>query len=317
MKKQPELVGRRGEHFLIRIPAGAWDLIEAVRKLPGRSWDHDEKLWRAPDSPALRLFFSEHKLLASRKTPHIANTKSTLQPYARPIPMSAESLTDPLTDRITLSLHPQNPGKVRIHVPVPLLPAYLPIVKNMHGRRWEPEYKVWLVPLTKVTVRFVEKYLPDVARWTFQPGEDIPERVEVRRPVRKNNRKTFTPARYEAEVTKLEQTLLLKRYSWRTIKTYLNCFRHFIRHYDHTEPCRITRSQINDYITHLIKVRNISESHQNQILSAIKMYYAETLGQEEKVRFLIRPKKAKKLPHIHITHTGWAKVKSPIDDLDF
>jgi hypothetical protein len=48
----------------------------------------------------------------------------------------------------------------------------------MQGRRWEPKQKVWIVPLTKVTVRFVHKYLEHVAHWTFRPAEDIPERLE-------------------------------------------------------------------------------------------------------------------------------------------
>ncbi|MBK8555464.1 MAG: tyrosine-type recombinase/integrase [Lewinellaceae bacterium] len=91
---------------------------------------------------------------------------------------------------------------------------------------------------------------------------------------------------------------MLKRYSWRTVKAYKNCFRQFIRYYDDIKPSLITRQQIDAYIFHLIKARNISESHQNQILSAIKMFYAEVVDQEEKVRHLIRPKRAEKLPHV-------------------
>ena len=121
-------------------------------------------------------------------------------------------------------------------------------------------------------------------------------------------------ARYEAEVVKLEQVLLLKRYSWRTLKTYLNCFRKFIRHYDRIDPKEITRQQIDAYIVHLINTKNITESHQNQILSAIKMYYAETAGQEEKVRNLIRPKKAHKLPHV-LTEEEVARLFRAVDNL--
>ena len=186
---------------------------------------------------------------------------------------------------------------MRIFVPESMLADYLPVIKNIHGRRWNPEYKVWEAPLTKVTVRFVEKFLPGLAHWTFQVEGDIPERIDISRPAKKN-RPAFTPARYEEEVTRLEGVLLLKRYSWRTIKTYLSCFRRFICHYNDTKPGNITRTQIDAYIVHLVKTRNISESHQNQILSAIKMYYCEIAGQEEKVRRLIRPKKAQKLPHV-------------------
>ena len=184
----------------------------------------------------------------------------------------------------------------------------------MHGRRWEPENKTWVVPLTKVTLRFVEKYLPDVAHWMFQPGEDIPERVEIPHPARKKSRKSFTPARYEEEVTKLEQTLLLKRYSWRTVKSYKSCFRKFILHYNNTEPKQLARKQIDAYIVHLIKTKHITESHQNQILSAIKMYFAETAGQEGKVRNLIRPKKARKLPHV-LTEEEVSKLLQAIDNI--
>lgn len=91
---------------------------------------------------------------------------------------------------------------------------------------------------------------------------------------------------------------MLKRYSWRTIKAYKNCFRQFIRHYDDLKPSQITRKQIDAYVFGLIKEKNISESHQNQILSAIKMFYAEVVEQEEKVRNIIRPKRPQKLPHV-------------------
>jgi integrase len=121
----------------------------------------------------------------------------------------------------------------------------------------------WEAPLTKVTVRFIEKYLPDVVRWTFTPPDDLPERFETPVRERKPSTPQAIPARYEAAVVALEQVLLLKRYSHRTVKTYLSAL-----------------------------------SHQNQILSAIKMFYSEVVCQEEKVWNLIRPKRAMKLPRV-------------------
>lgn len=210
---------------------------------------------------------------------------------------TSEANNPALPMQITFSPHPLDKCKMCIYLPFELLPAYLPIVRNMHGRRWNAEQKVWEVPLTKVTVRFVEKYLPDIAHWTFQPADDIPERLETPLPFQP----TTTPpvlAQYEAAVTALEQTLLLKRYSWRTIKSYKNCFRQFIRHYDTIKPSQISRKQIDAYVLELIKERNISESHQNQILSAIKMFYSTVIPQEDKVQDLFRPKKAQKLPSV-------------------
>lgn len=205
--------------------------------------------------------------------------------------------SSPTSAKIILTLHRSDLSRMCLTIPDVLRPAYLVQVKNIHGRRWNPNEKVWEVPLTKITMRFIEKYLKDVVHWTFQPAPDLPERIEMS-VVYKTAKSTFTTARYEAAVTALEQTLLLKRYSWRTIKTYLYCFRQFIFYYNDIKPSTLTRAQIDAYIVHLIQHKKITESHQNQILSAIKMFYAETVNQEEKVRYLIRPKKSTKLPHV-------------------
>jgi len=118
------------------------------------------------------------------------------------------------------------------------------------------------------------------------------------------------PAKYEAAVVALEQVLMLKRYSWRTVKAYKNCFRQFIRHYDDIRPREITRKQINDYLTVLIRERNISVSHQSQILSAIKMFYIAVADQEDKVKDLFQPKKQQKLPNVLLESEVAALLRS-------
>ena len=279
-----------------------------MRQVSGARWSPAHRCWHIPYLPAaweqFRSLFPGDNILVD-KIPALSGQAAALQ-AREPASVNAGHRSETSSGRITISRHPQDKSRVRIFVPESMLADYLPVIKNIHGRRWNPEYKVWEAPLTKVTVRFVEKFLPGLAHWTFQVEGDIPERIDISRPAKKN-RPAFTPARYEEEVTRLEGVLLLKRYSWRTIKTYLSCFRRFICHYNDTKPGNITRTQIDAYIVHLVKTRNISESHQNQILSAIKMYYCEIAGQEEKVRRLIRPKKAQKLPHV-LTETEVARL---------
>ncbi len=187
-------------------------------------------------------------------------------------------------------------------------------VKNIHGRRWNPEQKIWEIPYTKLTLRFIEKYfVTNQLQWSFTPAENIPERLpEPEKTYPKPEQ--VIPAQYEVVVTALEQVLLLKRYSWRTIKSYKNCFRQFIRHYDNIKPSQITRQQINDYLTSLIRERHISASHQSQIMSAIKMFYAAVVNQEEKVRNLFQPKPPKKLPQVFLEEEVTALLRA-VDNL--
>jgi len=212
--------------------------------------------------------------------------------------------------RLGISPCPNSPDYLSLHLPFDLAPPYLPLVKNIHGRRWNAEQKVWEVPYTKLTLRFFEQYFPaKLLQWGFQPAGDIPERLaEPERPQRMPEK--VVPARYEAAVVALEQVLTLKRYSWRTIKSYKNCFRQFIRHYDDIKPSRITRQQINDYLTMLIRERQISVSHQSQIMSAVKMFYASVIDQPETVRGLFQPKPAQKLPQVFLEEEVTALLRA-------
>lgn len=200
--------------------------------------------------------------------------------------------------KIRLKQNPASKSSIWLYLPLELKDQYLAIVKNIRGRRWNAHEKVWEIPYTQITVRFLKKHLSDVLDWQFEPSNDIPERFEDEMAFKKPKQQEPLKAKYENAVQALEETLLLKRYSWRTIKSYKNCFRQFIRFYDETKPSQLTRKQIDQYILHQIRKKNISESHQNQILSAIKMFYKEVVNQEHKVLNLLMPKKPQKIPHV-------------------
>ncbi|NJL76584.1 MAG: tyrosine-type recombinase/integrase [Saprospiraceae bacterium] len=118
-------------------------------------------------------------------------------------------------------------------------------------------------------------------------------------------------ATYEIAVTKLAEVLMLKRYSYRTIKSYKNAFKTFILHYNDTRPSLITTSQINTYLMKCIQEKNVSESHQNCIISAIKMFYIEVARQPEKVQYSYRPKRVNKLPNVLSEQEVTRLLKAP------
>ena len=107
---------------------------------------------------------------------------------------------------------------------------------------------------------------------------------------------------------------MLKRYSWRTIKSYKNSLRQFIMHYNEIKPSQITRKQINAYIMQLVQDKHITESYQNQIACAIKIFYCEVLDQSDKVEGLVQAKRPQKIPQ-GLTEGEVTRLLRSVDNL--
>lgn len=295
-----DCIAVRVESFDAAFPA-------TMRQISGARWIPEHKAWLIPYDKAawsaLKQLFGEENILM------------TGQKSARTLP--ARQTPEKSQDSgafITLCSHPNKTNCFSLYLPRELAEQHLATVKNIHGRRWNPELKCWEVPYTKITLRFLEKYFPSsLLEWAFIPANDIPERLDAP-PLQQRTAAVVIPARYEEAVIALEQCLTLKRYSWRTVKGYKNCFRQFILHYNDIKPSQITRKQIDDYVAVLIRERNITESYQNQILSAIKMFYAEVIPQEYKVQGLLRPKRPEKLPLV-LTETEVSRLLKTVDNL--
>ena len=100
----------------------------------------------------------------------------------------------------------------------------------------------------------------------------------------------------------------LKQYSPRTEETYLHWVREFIRYHnpnlDHGQvdihPNQMTVREINQFITHLVVERKVSESTQNQALSAILFLYRNVLQitLDETALLPLRPQKNKRVPTV-------------------
>jgi len=92
--------------------------------------------------------------------------------------------------------------------------------------------------------------------------------------------------------------LEVRRYSESTISVYTHFFREYMRYFYNRPLDSIKKEEIQEYLLHLIKTRNISSSTQNQVINAIKFYYEQVKGLERTYYFIERPKKEFKLPQV-------------------
>lgn len=154
------------------------------------------------------------------------------------------------------------------------------IIKSIPGRRWNPGSGYWYIPKNQFNLK---KFL-----------ENFGSEVEI-----DHSALDASPCKKHVELPReYLETLLRKRYSQNTIKTYVSYMGSFLEEFSGRKPESITIREINAYISMLIRTRDISTSQQNQRISAIKFYYERVLGRKKESYQLSRPKKEKRLPEV-------------------
>lgn len=88
--------------------------------------------------------------------------------------------------------------------------------------------------------------------------------------------------------------LSIRNYSKRTIRSYVIALKGLTRFHKKC-PSEITSQEIRDYLNHLTKLGR-SWTTINMVLSACNLLYRDTLGQDEKIQSLKRPRLIRKLP---------------------
>jgi integrase/recombinase XerD len=173
-------------------------------------------------------------------------------------------------------------------------PDWVDKVKKLENRRWHVDHKCWTVPHSPYIIDCLKKHFGDALTIDILKKE-----VEaLHNAPTKPHYVVETPPQYKDEITKLEEKLILKRYSHTTIKTYKNHFAHFLYYYNNIPPADITKEQIIQYMLYRIKTHKISESAQNTLINAIKCYYEQVLGRDRTFYDLQRPKRPFQLPNV-------------------
>lgn len=95
-----------------------------------------------------------------------------------------------------------------------------------------------------------------------------------------------------------EQWLLAKRYSTSTIKTYLEALKSFFKFYDDKALDKIDNVDVIAYHNEFILKIKLSASYQNQIINAIKLYFAIIKDTELVIEKIYRPKRENLLPNV-------------------
>ncbi len=194
-------------------------------------------------------------------------------------------------------------GEDRIGVSIPYYPEYIQKIKTVSGHRWHPDEKYWSFPNTNGTL---EKIL------SIFKGEKIHLDPALQNVIVKNKVVPATPEKqFQAEANRissplvgedkgegnfkdLRRELLSRKYSYKTIKSYLYFNGDFLN-FIGKGPSEITDADIKDYLVYLAEEKKSATSTLNQAINALKFYYGDML--ERKFIYEVkRPRSDRKLP---------------------
>ena len=303
------------------------EYIYKIKKIEGRKWSKTHNCWHLPYNKTAwhslqKAFGDLLETVDTEKTKlHAANNLSqkpskTTEPA---VIQKEKPISSPKTNTQKLQIVEQAAFPKRLIAMIPReRQDWVKRIKTIAGRHWHPEPKFWTVPYTKDTLRELQKLFEQELALTFTSKSAIPEtyipppQKEKSKPKKKTKEKL--PLKHPEALTALEEKLMLKRYSFATIKVYKSHFSAFLLQYNQIEPKDISEQQIIQYILQQIEERSISESTQNGIINAIKFYYETVLGNPRKVYKIPRPKKTKQLPKV-LSEQEVVKLINAVDNL--
>jgi integrase/recombinase XerD len=96
----------------------------------------------------------------------------------------------------------------------------------------------------------------------------------------------------------VRREMLLRNYSYKTIKSYLSCLRSFVKYIHPKHPREITDEDIRNYLLHLLETKKSAAGTVNQVFNSLRLLYVDLYKKPFVIGSLPRPQKEKKLPDV-------------------
>ncbi len=93
-------------------------------------------------------------------------------------------------------------------------------------------------------------------------------------------------------IQRYREELQTRHYARRTVKTYEQWLRRFLRFHNLRHPREMGSAEVNAFLSHLAVNRQVSPSTQNQALSALLFLYRELLERDLELEGVVRAARA-------------------------
>lgn len=178
-------------------------------------------------------------------------------------------------------------------------PKWIEELRSFGRCSFDKKRKEWLLPWSKMTVDSLADYFA-VRRIKVNVTRQVVD--EKLRNDRKDKGDEVRSRQLSNKAVSgldiLKWYLDENRYSPRTCESYLAMLEFFFRYFSPVEPDEITEDDISKFLYDFVIRLGYSSTYQNQMVSAIKIYYTIAGKGKVDVDFLERPRRRRSLPKV-------------------
>lgn len=218
----------------------------------------------------------------------------------------AQGISDKRADPVEFRISEQT-GRLIVRFTGHYEKAWIDELKTYGKCYYDRNHREFMLPWSKITVDSLSDYFSGigVAVRVVRPKPGIVDR-KLRKDFGGKIRSKVLGAKGNDAVELLRSYLEDKRYSARTMESYLTLLGLFFRYFSDKDPDNITQNEVHSFMNDFIIKNGFSASYQNQMVSAIKLYY-EISGRGKIIpQFLERPRRGRALPKVfskeEVTH---------------
>ncbi|WP_317898263.1 tyrosine-type recombinase/integrase [Aurantibacillus circumpalustris] len=174
-------------------------------------------------------------------------------------------------------------------------------VKSLIGYKWSHTHKAWYFEnrpgiLSELFNAFKGKAWLDYS--TVKNNSTALVLGSARITEHPSSRLGLLNERQKAKVTEFKKWMLSKRYSKNTVHTYTDALTTFLRYHSTKNTENLNNHDLIDFNNHYILANKFSASYQNQVVSAIKLFFRKVENKKLDPELIDRPKRPKLLPNI-------------------
>jgi integrase/recombinase XerD len=302
------------------------ELGAMVRKIPGAIYSSSNKCWHVPDNEdTLKKILSEFRDIADIDISAIASPSEGKKVIPTPVAelteetrlvdkeenkfpdgSSARSIRNPEKevvkygkfDPVTFSIN-EGDGSLVIKFTGRYDKEWIEEMKSFGRIVYDSVRKDWSLRWSQLTVDSLSDYFSSrgvkVILEKHGPSDVI---KSIREGTGSEIREKILTEKTRSAIDDVRRYLNEKRYSQRTIVSYIGHLEFFFKYFEPTGPDKITDDDISSFFHDFIIANKYSSSYQNQIISAIKIYYELHGDRNLNSSVFERPRKGRALPKV-------------------